>query len=167
MPAQAVASDDVQQEVRRWFQQALGVRCCLVRQRPASRRAINPMQSGRGNSQDLLGASNSNNNSNKNVRNDNDHIAQHIYCVHKIGRNFLSEVAVSAGHPLQLWLYCLSRSYGAHLACKQFVPISGALSHKTRKARCVCTAAVRRVVATANPKQQFKRAHDQVALAPS
>lgn len=55
---QAVASDDVQQEVRRWFQQALGVRCCLVRQRPASRRAINPMQSGRGNSQDLLGFAN-------------------------------------------------------------------------------------------------------------
>ena len=33
-----------QDEVKDWFQQALGVRCCLVRQQPGSRKPIAPLQ---------------------------------------------------------------------------------------------------------------------------
>ncbi|KAL3136431.1 hypothetical protein ABBQ38_005687 [Trebouxia sp. C0009 RCD-2024] len=55
---QEVASEASQEEVCSWFQQALGVRCCLVRQRPTSRRAIAPLQPGRENVQNLLGFAN-------------------------------------------------------------------------------------------------------------
>ena len=40
-------SGDSQEEVYNWFQQALGVRCCLVRQRPGSRKPLTPIQLGK------------------------------------------------------------------------------------------------------------------------
>ena len=52
---QEVVSADSQEEVCNWFQQALGVRCCLVRQRPGSRTPITPLQPGRQNHQDPTG----------------------------------------------------------------------------------------------------------------
>ncbi|KAL0050843.1 hypothetical protein WJX82_008290 [Trebouxia sp. C0006] len=41
---QEVAPGDRQEEVKTWFQQALGIRCCLVRQQPGSRKPISPSQ---------------------------------------------------------------------------------------------------------------------------
>ena len=55
MPVQEAASADGQEEMSAWFQQALGVRCCLVRQRPGSRKPITRLQPGRQNDQDSTG----------------------------------------------------------------------------------------------------------------
>lgn len=52
---QEVMSVHSQEEVRAWFQQALGVRCCLVRQRPGSRKPVPPLQPERQNDQDSSG----------------------------------------------------------------------------------------------------------------
>ncbi|KAL0025505.1 hypothetical protein WJX77_007273 [Trebouxia sp. C0004] len=55
---QEVAPGDRQEEVKVWFQQALGIRCCLVRQQPGSRKPISPSQApwpGKGCDQDLGG----------------------------------------------------------------------------------------------------------------
>ena len=48
---QEVVSADSQEEVCAWFQQALGVRCCLIRQCPGSRKPITPLQLGQQNDQ--------------------------------------------------------------------------------------------------------------------
>lgn len=52
---QEVVSADSQEEVCAWFQQALGVRCCLIRQRPGSRKPITPLQLGQRHDQDPKG----------------------------------------------------------------------------------------------------------------
>ncbi|KAL0035656.1 hypothetical protein WJX79_006247 [Trebouxia sp. C0005] len=39
-----VVPGDRQEQMKVWFQQALGVRCCLVRQQPGSRKPISPSQ---------------------------------------------------------------------------------------------------------------------------
>ncbi|DBA69485.1 TPA: hypothetical protein ACH3X2_001170 [Trebouxia sp. C0005] len=41
---QEVVPGDRQEQMKVWFQQALGVRCCLVRQQPGSRKPISPSQ---------------------------------------------------------------------------------------------------------------------------
>lgn len=54
-PVQEALPGDSQEEVRSWFQQALGIRCCLVRQRPGSRKPITPMQLGKDDGQHASG----------------------------------------------------------------------------------------------------------------